>query len=123
MQHHALLAMAVGALALLACGTTSSQAGEEERTARMETTASRAAKARYYRNRRPMEVTIYPTRRRLGGYSYGGIDANSTYGASPAPYTHTRQTPNGPFDNGFFFDSGVSDVGVGTRGGDSPYMR
>lgn len=116
MRHVSLLAAAVGALALFAIGTAPVQAAEE-RTAEMLTTASGKAK-RYHRKRQPMEVTIYPSRRRLGGYSYGGIDSFNTYGASPPPYTHTRQTPSGPFDNGFFFDSGG-----GSHGGDSPYMR
>ncbi|MGQ0673023.1 MAG: hypothetical protein ACT4N2_09130 [Hyphomicrobium sp.] len=31
---------------------------------------------------------------------------------------HTRQTPGGPFDNGFFFDSAI-----GKNGGDAPYMQ
>ncbi len=30
----------------------------------------------------------------------------------------TRQTPGGPFDSGFFFDSGI-----GRNGGESPYMQ
>jgi hypothetical protein len=29
-----------------------------------------------------------------------------------------KQTPGGPFDSGFFFDSGM-----GQNGGDSPYMN
>ena len=122
MRLNALLAMTVGAMALLA-GGIETKAGEG-RTARMETTASTGQpKARYYRKKRaPLQVNIYRGRR-IGGYSYSTFDAHSTYGSSPPPYAHVRQTPSGPFDNGFFFDSGVRDVGVGSRGGDSPYIR
>jgi hypothetical protein len=73
------------------------------------------AKGYRKRRRRPLEVNIY--RRRVGGYSYSAADVTSTYRAwSPPPYAHVRQTPSGPFDSGFFFDSGF-----GPRGGDAPY--
>jgi len=51
----------------------------------------------------------------------------NTYGMSRTLYGSTntyrapfidRQTPSGPFDHGFFFDSGM-----GLHGGDSPYPR
>lgn len=115
MRHVALLAVTVGALSLFAVDAAPVQAAEE-RVAEMVPTAAKSK--RVYRKRQPMEVTIYPSRRRIGGYSYGGIDSYNTYGASPPPYTHTRQTPSGPFDNGFFFSSGG-----GPYGGDSVYNR
>ena len=57
---------------------------------------------------------------RRGGYSYKIEDTINTYGASNgyrSPF-YDRQTSSGPFDNGFFFDSGIS-----PRGGDSPYRN
>jgi hypothetical protein len=72
------------------------------------------AKARHYRHR-PLEVTIYG-RRRIGGYSYSA--SSVIYHQNPPPYTHVRQTPGGPFDSGFFFDSGI-----GPLGGESPYLH
>lgn len=67
-----------------------------------------------------------PTERR-GGYSYSQADTINTYGDTRGRYGRTeafrdpnidRQTNFGPFDNGFFFDSGV-----GARGGNSPYLN
>ncbi|MGL4398039.1 MAG: hypothetical protein ACRCS9_16000 [Hyphomicrobium sp.] len=64
---------------------------------------------------------------RRGGYSYGYADSVNTYGDSRSLYGGSsvfrdpmldRQTNAGPFDHGFFFDSGT-----GPRGGDSPYMN
>jgi hypothetical protein len=54
-------------------------------------------------------------------------DTLDTYGSSRTLYGGSRfyrdpqldrQTTSGPFDHGFFFDSGVA-----PRGGDSPYMH
>lgn len=62
-----------------------------------------------------------------GGYSYSYADSINTYGDSRTKYGSAstfrdpkldRQTNAGPFDHGFFFDSGI-----GERGGDSPYMH
>jgi hypothetical protein len=39
------------------------------------------------------------------------------YGGYIDPYIN-KQSPGGPFDSGFFFDSGM-----GPNGGDSPYMN
>ncbi len=59
-----------------------------------------------------------------GGYSYSFEDTINTYGDSRTQYGSNnayrdpfedRQTRFGPFDNGFFFDSGI-----GPRGGDAP---
>jgi hypothetical protein len=64
---------------------------------------------------------------RRGGYSYSAEDTINTYGDSRSKYGAAtslrdpmldRQTLSGPFDHGFFFDSGVA-----PRGGDSPYMN
>ncbi len=64
---------------------------------------------------------------RRGGYSYSQEDTINTYGDSRTKYGSTNtyrdpsvdtQTDFGPFDHGFFFNSGI-----GNRGGDSPYMN
>jgi hypothetical protein len=78
---------------------------------------SALTQVRYYRKKRPLEVTIYG-RRRIGGYSYRAPDVISTYGRSPPPYADVRQSPGGPFDSGFFFDSGI-----GPQGGNSLYFH
>lgn len=92
-------------------------AAEEVRSARVVTTAE-AAKVRAYRKRRPpLEIDIYAQRRR-GGYSYRVPDITSSYNRrNPPPYMHVRQTPSGPFDSGFWFDSAC----CGLNGGDAPY--
>ncbi len=64
---------------------------------------------------------------RRGGYSYNQADSINTYGDSRSKYggasslrdpSLDKQTDAGPFDHGFFFDSGTT-----ARGGDSPYMN
>ena len=63
--------------------------------------------------------------RRVGGYSFYTGDTINTYGNLRSNYGGNnvyrdlqadRQTPFGPFDHGFFFDSGI-----GRGGGYSPY--
>ncbi|MFM1813419.1 MAG: hypothetical protein RLZ98_114 [Pseudomonadota bacterium] len=75
----------------------------------------------YYRGKGP-QVRSYVVRR--GGYSYSIEDTYNTYGDARTRYGSNsfyrdpfvdRQTNFGPFDHGFFFDSGV-----GPRGGDAP---
>ena len=81
--------------------------------------AKRAKHAKHAR------VKGYTARR--GGYSYTVEDSINTYGDSRNVYGATqsfrdpmldRQTNAGPFDSGFFFDSGIA-----PRGGNSPYMN
>lgn len=64
---------------------------------------------------------------RRGGYSYSYEESVNTYGDSRGQYGSARslrdpgldrQTQGGPFDHGFFFDSGAA-----PRGGDSPYQH
>ena len=94
MKYAAMLTIALGVIALLTC-SDATRAGE--RRAGIATYApSKDANVRYYRKRRPLEVTIYG-RRRIGGYSYGRADVVSTYGQSPPPWLDVRQTPGGPF--------------------------
>lgn len=82
-------------------------------------------KSGYYRKRSGTRVKGYVSRR--GGYSYTYADSVNTYGDARTLYGSTlifrnpqldRQTTAGPFDHGFFFDSGIA-----PRGGDSPYMH
>ncbi len=81
-------------------------------------------KSKYYRGKGP-QVRGYQQRR--GGYSYSPEDTINTYGDSRTMFGSSnsfrdpmldRQTRFGPFDHGFFFDSGVL-----PRGGNSPYMN
>jgi hypothetical protein len=65
------------------------------------------------------QVKGYAIRRR-GGYSYGYADSISTNAERLAYRFHilNPQSPAGPFDSGFFFDSAM-----GYRGGQAPYMH
>lgn len=68
---------------------------------------------------KPLRVTVHPSgsRQRRGGYSYGESDSY-TAGEMRRFFDPPRQSPGGPFDNDFFFDSGIQ-----PRGGNSPYMN
>lgn len=86
--------------------------------------ASRSSGASAY-GRSGAQVRGYAQRR--GGYSYSYQDSINTYGDSRSLYGATqsfrdpmldRQTNAGPFDHGFFFESGIA-----PRGGNSPYMN
>ena len=66
---------------------------------------------------------------RRGGYSYSQADTINTYGDARGKYGSAnslrdpqldRQTNAGPFDHGFFYDSGV---GAGQHGGNAPLMH
>jgi len=62
--------------------------------------------------------------RRVGGYAYGAgtAKARDWRFVSPAPgsaISSYRQSPGGPFDTGFFFDSGVGSW----VGGQAPYQH
>lgn len=65
--------------------------------------------------------------RRVGGYSFYAADTINTYGNVRTTFGGSnvyrdalldRQTRFGPFDHGFFFDSGIA-----PRGGYSPYQN
>jgi hypothetical protein len=86
---------------------------------------SRKAKVYSYSKEQGLQGRVYA--RRVGGYSYSKADSYNTYGTNNTVYGGwnfaydppiARQSAGGPFDNGFFFDSGS-----GPRGGDSPYMH
>jgi hypothetical protein len=124
MTLRAVLAVTVSAAALWAFpGAT--EAGEpRDSTTVVREGAFKPTKTRYKRKR---AVRVYGYAPRRGGYSYEFSDVINTYGQSRVLYGSTnsyrdpfldRQTPSGPFDHDFFFDSGIA-----PRGGDSPYIR
>ena len=116
MKHSCILAIGVGAVVLLAF--SAAHAAQRRTSLVTHADTSEPTKIRYHRKSRPLEVSIYAQRRRVGGYSYRATDVTSTYGWTPPPYMDVRQSPAGPFDSGFFFDSGI-----GPRGGNSPYLH
>ena len=70
---------------------------------------------------KPLRVTVHPTQKRarrpIGGYSYSRTDSISA--AETRRFIDPpRQSPSGPFDRDFFFDTPDS-----PRGGQSPYMN
>jgi hypothetical protein len=117
------LIVALGALALVAFGGSDvAQAGGDRKRASVHAGAD-YSKGRYYRKR----TRVYGYTARRGGYSYWPEDVINTYGMSRSLYgsmntyrdpSLDRQSPGGPFDHGFFFDSGI-----GPRGGQSPYLH
>ena len=85
--------------------------------------SNRAAAIRSYRSGPQVRGFV----RRRGGYSYARQDTINTYNDSRTFYGSTntfrdrgldRQSNSGPFDHGWFFDSGN-----GLAGGQSPYMN
>jgi hypothetical protein len=120
---NAALALAIGALALAGLATAGHAAEPRGRIVTATEAGYQPAKARYIR-RHAARPRAY---RRIGFYSYTYRDVINTYGMSRAKYGSInsyrdpfvdRQTVNGPFDHGFFFDSGMA-----PRGGDSPYLH
>ena len=119
----ALLAAAFAALlALPVCQEAAAQGRRKADDGAILTDHPRSG---YYRKKSQPQVRGYILRR--GGYSYSIEDSLNTYGSSRTLYGGSRfyrdsqldrQTTSGPFDHGFFFDSGVA-----PRGGDSPYMH
>jgi hypothetical protein len=127
-MHKALLMLAVSAIALIGFGSDSSEAGKRAKKKAVPAAVVETGehpKSAYYRKRG--RVYGYVGRRRIGGYSYSKEDVMDTYGLTRGLYGSVnsfrdpfvdRQTTAGPFDHGFFFDSGN-----GPRGGDSPYLH
>lgn len=121
MKHKALVAaVAAGLLALLTTGTVA-QAHERAGVHGKQVHAGKP----HAKHKRATRVRGFQARG--GYYSYTDADVINTYAGSRALYGSTnfyrdpfidRQTTAGPFDHGFFFDSGV-----GPRGGDAPYPR
>jgi hypothetical protein len=119
----AALAVALGTLALM--GFAAPGEAAERRTKPVVSTEAgfQPTGARY-----PRRYAVRAYRgRRIGFYSYTYRDVINTYGMSRARYGIINsyrdpfvdmQTPNGPFDHGFFFDSGML-----PRGGNAPYLH
>ena len=105
------LAIALGVAAILAFPL-----GDSPQAADQATQVAYKRPAKSVRRDRTMELRSYKGRP-VGGYSYKDYDSTSTYGRSPPPWRDVRQSPGGPFDSGFFFNSGVP------RGDNSPYPR
>jgi hypothetical protein len=109
MNNNAVLTvLGLGAIALVAC-SSATLAGEPRVGVRTYAVGYRHGEPQYYRRRH-----LYARRHR----GYRRSDAINTYGHHPPPWAEVRQTPSGPFDSGFFFDSGV-----GPHGGNSPYLH
>lgn len=83
------------------------------------------ARSTTYRGKRAVRVRGFV--QRGGYYSYTDDDAINSYAWTRSLFTSSsifrtpfsdQQSPGGPFDSGFFFDSGM-----GPRFNDSPYPR
>jgi hypothetical protein len=119
------LAVAFGALALVGLAASGEAAGRRAGSS-VATEASHQLTNGRYIKRRPVASRRYRARR-IGFYSYSYRDVVNTYGMSRVRYGSMnsyrdpfldRQTVNGPFDHGFFFDSAIA-----PRGGDAPYLH
>lgn len=119
------LAAALAALALVGLAS-SGEAAERRAGATPATEASHKLTDARYAKRRPVAARPYRARR-IGFYSYTYRDVVNTYGMSRVRYGYMnsyrdpfldRQTVNGPFDHGFFFDSAIA-----PRGGNAPYLH
>jgi hypothetical protein len=122
MRQSYLSLIAVSALSIV---TLSPAADAQDRKAAPPPTAGAGAhpSSGYYR--RAPQVRGFVQRR--GGYSYSASDVANTGSDSRVQFGSTnwyrnqyldRQSRSGPFDHGFFWDSGVS-----PRGGNSPYQN
>jgi hypothetical protein len=125
MAYKGMLAAIGGAIAVLAFTGCPSDAGERMRDgAHRHYNHADPATKRYHRKR---GVRVRGYLARGGYYSYNDADVVNVYGGSRALFGSTnayrdpftdRQSIAGPFDHGFFFDSGI-----GPRGGDAPYPK
>jgi hypothetical protein len=119
----ALLAIALGAVAMMASasvGVASEARGKPQAATQssLKPTGGRYVRKRHYAPR---------GYRRIGFYSYRYRDVINTYGMAYAPVGSLtifrdpyadQQSIAGPFDHGFFFDSGIR-----PRGGNAPYLH
>ena len=121
----AALALALGTLALMSFTPAGEAAEPRAKLVAAKQASFQPTKARYSR-RYAGPVRAYRGRR-VGFYSYSYRDVINTYGMSRARWGSINsyrdpfvdmQTPNGPFDHGFFFDSGML-----PRGGNAPYLH
>lgn len=124
MKNPALMTVICGAVGI-AVGALAAEAGSAKKDMPQAPAAATAEHPKSATYRRAPQVRGFIQRR--GGYSYASGDTTFTYGDTRSAYGSAnstrgpwfnRQTGSGPFDNGFFFDSGI-----GPRGGDSPYRN
>lgn len=125
MANKGMLAAIVGATTVLAFTAGPGEAGGRERDgAYRKHGHAHAGKTRYHRKR---GVRVRGFVARGGYYSYTDADVVNVYGGSRVLFGSAnsyrdpfidRQTIAGPFDHGFFFDSGL-----GPHGGDAPYPK
>lgn len=101
-QHKTLHIALLGLVALLAYASASQAA--ERKAARTAAAAAGQPKVILLRKRAAGRAN-FPMR---GGYSYGRSDVAIPFGHSRAPYAVVNQSPGGPFDSGFFFDSDIT---------------
>lgn len=78
--------------------------------------ASAQQKKQYANGEKPLKGVI--RYRRQGGYSYKKSDTMGSTGGFWRFIDPPRQSPSGPFDTGFFFDSAI-----GPHGGQAPYQN
>ena len=125
MNSTGILVAACGALAIVALADGPAQAGGRVYGSGYRDGYVAPGKS-YYRRKHGTRVRGFLLRRG-GYYSYVDDDVINTYGGSRSLFGSTntyrdpyvdRQTTAGPFDHGFFFDSGVA-----PRGGDAPYLK
>jgi hypothetical protein len=121
-----ILALALGALVLAAYPSASSAAERLAKAPAVRAIGSAEQTSARYPRQRSAHARHFAGRR-IGFYSYSYRDVINTYGMSRTLYGGTntyrapfmdRQTPAGPFDHDFFFDSGM-----GLHGGYSPYQH
>lgn len=110
------IAWAALATGILALGSMTGEVAAGERKARVVEQGpqfNEHPNSKYYRGQGP-QVRGFVKRR--GGYSYSYNDSVTDYrDTSILRDSQTSRRQGGPFDNGFFFDSGAS------RYNDSPY--
>jgi len=118
------LALALATLTLMGFAAPGEAAERRAKQVAANEAGFQPTGARY--TRRYAAVRTYRGRR-IGFYSYSYRDVINTYGMARARYGIINsyrdpfvdmQTPNGPFDHGFFFDSGML-----PRGGNAPYLH
>jgi hypothetical protein len=116
--------LAASALSALALAAAPAVVAQDRKAAPPPSAGAGAHPSSVYYRRAP-QVRGFVQRR--GGYSYSASDVANTAGDSRVQFGSTnshrnpyldRQSRSGPFDHGFFWDSGVS-----PRGGNSPYQN
>ncbi len=95
-QHKTLLVISLGVFALL--GWAGASQAAERKAARTAQSAAGGHKVILLRKRANLR----------GGYSYGRSEVATPFGHSRGPWAVGRQSPGGPFDSGFFFDSDIT---------------